>query len=289
MEHLVRLWEWVRDKVGWVASLFIALALLLLGSAHLVSESTLKPAISGFGAILLIIGILLGLLNAFSAYFQTRPARGLVDGALAGLIAGTVGGLLGYGSHVGPSYVDAGFVRVGICIAFSVPLGSVAGLVCDLVHPDRDIDWRRYFAAITLAVAVLLVASVGATVMLVPVMKGAGISIFDLQLVFEVFLLTSAALASFSFAWSLKRFLSQGIFILISIAVARSVTSFVTYSGRCQAGEPIGQVQFNVDPGCDEGGPLFAMTVLAFLIWTVFSYAAFFRARRNGSAGAVSA
>lgn len=158
-----------RKKIGYEPLLFFALASATLGFAAKLrndvgKNQTLVSLLDFSAGCLFAIGLLIALLRIVSVFFSHRPARGFIDGLAAGLIAGLLGGLFGYGSHdvlffpgfEPQPYVEPAYIRTAYCVLFAVPIGAVVGVLCDLVHPDRAIPWRKYLGAVILAVGVLI-------------------------------------------------------------------------------------------------------------------------------------
>ena len=149
----------------------------------------------------------------------------------------------------------------------------------DLVHPDRPVAWRRYLGAILLSLALLFLLVSFAVVVLAPKIEGIGIVVSDIQLLFELFLLASAALASFSFAWSRRRWLTQSCILFLSIVSARALTFFVPFESICQPQtRRLSEMMFFArEARCIEQPEWMAVALVLLMLWALGTYALYFK------------
>jgi hypothetical protein len=176
------------------------------------------------GAALIFTALGWSLVKLFAFAFEKRPARGLIDGVTAGLIAGIVGGYFGFGW--GDS-VDPSYIRMLLATVFSVAVGGVVGMGCDLVHPEHDINWKQWGPGIlAITLGFLILVGVGIFVG-VPTMEGNGISFSDLLLLFECYAVVFALMHALQFDWAWRKTLSRLLLVLAVIALNRVITLFI--------------------------------------------------------------
>jgi len=164
------------------------------------------------------------------------------------------------------------------------------GMLCDLAHPDRAIPWRKYIGAMILAISILLCVTGYGVAFYTPTVEGAGIMVSDIQLLFEIFLLSFSFIVTASFDWPFRRVAARLPILLGSIVVARVLT-FVLPSFDSQmagAGGKLYQTQFFADTDDSASTTGFmswdlepwkinmALTVIIFTIWVILSYFIFF-------------
>ena len=233
------------------------------------------------GWLIFGLAVVVGMIKAFGPLFAGRPARGVIEGLGLGLLAGVIGGALGYGWHA--EMDDVRLLRIELCMAFAMPVGSVLGLCFDLIHPDKPRDWRASIGYVGLGLGIAIFAVCVGEASLVPGMDGVGIVVGEIQLLFEVYLLLAAALAAFSFGWERRRFVRQYALLIALVAVARAAVSWVPASNICQnpASTRLSQWQIYPDAGmpetCPAGDGTFAATVLVLMLWTVVAYTIFYK------------
>jgi hypothetical protein len=271
-------------KIGYEAPVFIGFAVLLAQFASTLADgSPFKGPAQAAAGVLLTIGVLVGLARAFSRFFQYRPARGMVDGLAAGLVAGLVAGFLGYGWHSGPGYgPESSAIRAMFCTAFAVPIGGLLGFCFDLVHPDREFDWRKYLTGVVLSFGTLFLVAGASVVLFAPRMKGPGISVADLQLLFEVYVLTIGMMTCFYFACPPRVYARRAAILLASAVMVRLVTHLTPYDSNCQPfASTLAQMQFLIpSPECKERPEWLAIAVIGLMVWAFVTYAAMFRGQK---------
>lgn len=275
-------------KIGYESPVLLSFGLLLGHFATTLPER-FRAAAQAAAGILVAAGVLTGLLRAFSIFFKNRPARGMIDGLAAGLIAGLVGGLFGYGWHTGPGYeAESSLLRIFYCTVFAVPVGGVLGFCFDLVHPDRRVEWRSLLGPVIISFGALFGLAGAGVVWFVPRMRGAGITVGDLQLLFEVHVFAAAMIACFYFACDGAVYVRRTIKLLVSIAVTRSITTLAPYDSICQPlSDALTKMQFLIpDPSCKEQPEWMAIAVAAFMVWSYATYAWMFHGQKPANAAA---
>jgi hypothetical protein len=164
-------------------------------------------------------------------------------------------------------------LRTILCVPFAVAIGGVLGLFIDLYHPDRTISWRKYLSALILSFA-MLVALVGVGLFtFVPAFPGAGITLSDIQLIFEVGLLVMISTIAFSFSWQFEKYLARLPLALFCIAVARLISFLVIIKGPSQAIIRLGQRQYLSGI---EGGVELAFSAIILMLWFIATYGFFY-------------
>jgi hypothetical protein len=284
MGEVLKALERIHDRIGWQSEVLVTMAVLIKLFVEKVPthNETADAFCDRLAWVLFAAGTLLGLLKAFASFFKNRPARGMVDGLAAGLFAGLVGGSLGYGIHSGPGYVDHAILRIGLCTLFAMPVGGVLGLCFDLMHPDRAINWRTGLGVIALGLALLfLLVSFGMS-QFIPVMKGIGATLGDVQLLFETYILLASALAAFSFSWSRRRFLVQYGVLAAILAAGHVLTRWLPSRNLCQypVARHLADRQFTAGDdglGCPDDRALFAVVIVVLMFWSLLAYAVFFK------------
>lgn len=266
----------LRKRLGIESIVLITLSFAILSFGGQL-DSDLKKEYSELITIVagafFCLGLLIGLLRFVSRLFNDRPARGILDGLAAGLIAGILGGALGYGSHSGPDYDEPGYIRIGLCIMFALPIGGVVGFFIDLLHPDREIPYKRYLSAIILGVSILL-SFVGIGLFLfVPTIQNDGIMLGEIQLLFEVFLVVLAIIVVIDRNWSIKKYLLRLPNIVLGILLARLYTTFSVSNSGYDYGMPLYLRQYFSAP---EGDVNLIVTVVSFVVWSVAFYGLFY-------------
>jgi hypothetical protein len=292
-----------RKQIGNWPLLFFTLAITTVTfTGNLKTDERITSLLNFTAGCLFALGLLIALLKVISAFFTHRPARGLIDGLGAGLVAGVIGGFFGYGFHnvmelpgfPPRHYIEPTYYRIGLCVLFAVPVGGIMGMLCDLAHPDRVIPWRKYISAMILAICILLCVTGYGVAFYVPAMQEAGIVVSDIQLLFEIFLLSFSFIVTASFDWPLRRVAARLPILLAAIVVARLFTfSLPSFDPQIAgAGGKLYQTEyiFDVDESTTAGwlmsGPLapwiieMAMTIIIFMIWVIISYFIFFKAHR---------
>ena len=276
---------------------FIPYALVSLGALTEIyyaripdaGSDSIKHFLKLLSAVLFVSGIIWGLVCLFKRLFAYRPARGLIDGLFAGLLAGFVGGHFGYGWEpmaTNPAYRDGyyvqfgdpSYIRVLLAVVFTVPVGGILGLACDLIHTDRKIQWRRDLGVILLVGSVLLVLIGFGIFRYVPPMNGKGISFSNLLLLYETFLLTFCSLLAWNFHWKLRKYLGRLLLVAGLIVGVRIATGLMMTTDPAQPGVALWQKQFLVDEGDRKGEDQYvmALTVVMMCIATVAAYAVFY-------------
>jgi len=294
-----------RKKIGNGSLLFFALATTtttFAGRLHTEEEHTrkIREFLNFAAGCLFALGLLIALLRIVSVFFAHRPARGMIDGLAAGLIAGVVGGYFGYGFHdiyhvagyLDERYFEPSYYRIALCVLFAVPVGGIMGLLCDLAHPDRAIPWRKYLGALILSIGILLCVTGMGVALYTPDMKGAGIIVSDIQLLFEIFLLAFALIVTTSFGWPFRRISARLPVLFMSIVVGRLLTLLLPGfdSQLARAGVRLYRSQFLYEQDVSTSTSIFglwttgqtqlASTVVAFVIWVVLCYCIFYRNHR---------
>ncbi len=258
------------------------------------------PVIKGlrlFSAILFVLGILWSLVRLFHRLFAYRPARGLIDGALCGIIAGFIGGQLGYGSYptahevtfeqardgtrflLSTNYVDPSYLRILLALAFTVPIAALLGLGCDLIHTDRKINWRRDLGIVLLVSFVVLFLVGFGIFRYVPEMQGKGISFSNIGLLFEAFLIAFCSNMAWNFRWRVKKYIGRLSLIVMLVAGFRIVTWSMTTHDPEQRGLPLWSRQYFMAGAGGlrgQGNYDMALAVGVFCLWTVVLYAIFY-------------
>ncbi len=299
MKELLEFLKGNHERIGWQAEVLIGLGVVI----GLFSKDVPLPVhLEGAGAFCNLLawamfsaGLVVALLKAFASYFQNRPARGVVDGLAAGLLAGIVGGALGWGLHQGPAYSTPFVERVALCTLFALPVGAVLGLCFDLLHPDRAIKWRLYIGGLLIALIFLFLLVSYGMAQFLPAVDGAGISLGDVELLFEVFTVLMAAQAAFSFAWSLTRFARQVIWLAAPLLLVRLATYSIPLDDRCQdpVSHRLAQLQFWVPADgapCPNGYAIFPLVILGFMVSAFVAYSLYFKTRRypDGKSGQIT-
>ena len=303
-----------QGRIGWQPMLFFTLAFVALAFARGIpgdgSNSDLNRFVTFVACSLFGLALLTAVLRVTSTYFRHRPARGLIDGLAAGLIAGLVGGALGYASHTGhfmglpyeASYADDPVARrMAVCVLFTVPVAGLLGVLLDLVHPTRRIAWAKYAGAIVLAVALVVCLTGFGIYAFATDSDGPGITVSDVQLLFEVFLLTISAIMAVSFRWPLRKFLARLPLLALAVAAARVPTFVLHSSDPAQAGVPLYLRRFlreyetsladRISGANADWAVQLAFVVIMLMAWTVAAYVLFYKDHRlsrwlDGTGGA---
>lgn len=296
MAELLAFLKLFQERIGYEPIVFLALALVGAGFASDLgdegAEGLLRFGIMVASASFFMLGVLIAVVRVSSALFAKRPARGLVDGMSAGIVAGVVGGLLGYGFHdvymhpagIAWPYESPGYVRAGLCLLFAVPIGGVLGALIDLIHPDRDVEWRSYVSVLVAAVVVLLlIVWLGVTIY-APNVDGPGITLGDIQLLFEVFVVAMFVIVTVGYDWPMQKVVSRlGVFVL-AVGLARLVTMMIDIQDIEGFTTPLADRRFiYIEPrtGVDrlQAGNeyhIMGLVVVALMAWAYAAYAAAF-------------
>lgn len=281
MGNFLTILEVLRGKVCGEAVICILFSFLTLmfseqlsGGLPLGVEMTLK-SIAGF---LFIAGLLVAFLTPSHFSSLSYPARGIIDGLVAGFVAGAFGGLLGYGgllnygSHSTFVYTTTPLFRTLLCIPFSIVVGGVLGFCVDIFHPYRQIAWRKNAGVITLCIIALFV-SVGICLFnLVPTANDVGIQLHDIEIIFEVCLFAMTAITTLRFDWSMRKYLARVPILLINIFMARVFTSVVFLS---DTKESIKLSEWQYITGT-AGGIDLSASVFILMAWFLLSYGSFY-------------
>jgi hypothetical protein len=274
--EIINLLTAVRDKIGYESFIFIAFSFITIAFGEQLNDqipSELEAILRAIAGILFAVGLLIAFLRVFHSFFTLRPARGMIDGFASGLVAGFIGGYFGYGSHSIAAYDIHPLLRMLLCVPFSIAVGGVLGLCIDLYHPDRKIPWRKYIGSIILSFAVLFSLVGFGIFIFVPSFSGAGIILSDIQLIFEVALVTMSAIIAFGFGWPLKKYIYRLLFIFFSIAVARIITHTVFIDNLNQTNFRLSQKQYVSGL---EGGLDLTFSVIILMLWFIASYGLFY-------------
>jgi hypothetical protein len=279
-------------KLGFIPYALVCLGILTeiyYGKFHDTESDSINHFIKLLSAVLYVSGILWALVRLFSHLFANRPARGLMDGLFAGIFAGFVGGQFGYGwepmapepaNHLPyyTQYAEPGYIRVLLAVVFTVPIGAILGLGCDLIHADRKIKWRRDLGIILLVSSVLLIIMGFGLFRYVPVMKGRGISFSNLLFLFEMFLMGFCCLMAWNFQWKASKAIGRLLLMVILIAIVRIATGFMVTRDPEQPGVALWQRQFLTDDAGQKGQEQYdmALSVALMCIATVAAYAMFY-------------
>ncbi|MGD1860178.1 MAG: hypothetical protein ACFB0E_09440 [Leptolyngbyaceae cyanobacterium] len=278
MGEIINFLTAIRNKIGYEAFIFIGFSFITLTFGEQLSASSkvapeLEVTIRVLAGILFAVGLLIAFLRIFYSFFTLRPARGMIDGLAAGLIAGLIGGYFGYGFHSGSQYPLHPFLRTLLCIPYATSIGGILGLCIDLYHPDRKISWRKYLGALVLSFAILFAVVGFGLFLFVPAFSGAGITLSNIQLIFEVGLLAITAIVAFGFSWPIKKYLTRFLFIFFSITIARIITFLVAIENPAQSVVSLGQLQY-LDTL--EGGINLAISAIILMLWFIATYGCFY-------------
>jgi hypothetical protein len=190
----------------------------------------------------------------------------------AGILAGVVGGYFGFGYHTAPDYVEVPFIRVMLCILFATPVGGVLGLCFDLFQSDRQIPWRTFLGVILVSLVMLAVVVIYGLLYFIPTMKGHGINMSDLQLLFELFVAFSIIIVAIEFNWPIGKIIARIPLFVASVLIARIATYLIM-----PAMTPPTPHCFSLS--CSEfinsvnGRSNFAVSVVLLMAWSVCTYA----------------
>jgi hypothetical protein len=195
----------MRSTFGFQGYLFVSLSFITLIFSGIL-PSDLPPIYKYVTAIvaiiLFVIGLLVGLLRIFVPYFQTRPARGLLDGLAASTLAALIGGYFGYGHHTGEGYDDPAYIRLIWCALFTIPVGALIGLAFDMFQSDHDIQWRLFFGTLLAALIADIGIILGLFQLFIPTMTGRGVTLGDMHLICVIFIAASILITSIQFKWN---------------------------------------------------------------------------------------
>jgi hypothetical protein len=276
MNEILTTLNGLRKQLGNVSIVFLTLSFLVLCfqqklvGTEWVSRFTLL-AIAFFS-----LGLLIGLVKFTSKFFNERPARGILDGLAAGLIAGILGGALGFGYHDEP---DSHAYRIGLCVMFALPVGAVIGCIIDFLHPDIIFDYKRYVSAIILAVTMLLL-SIGVDLFLyVPTeMKGDGITLGEIQLIFEILLIFLTIIVTNERNWSMTKYFSHFPNIVLGIFLTRIYTTLSIFNSDCYNGPLYLRQYYLAFEECRPPDQYFALvsSIIFFIVWSIILYALFY-------------
>ncbi len=275
----------VRKKIGYEAFIFFVMSFVTLTFGDKLGKDApevLRNSVPILAGGLFFVGIIIALLKLFAVFFSHRPARGLIDGLAAGIMAGVMGGYFGYGYHGGSNYIESPFFRMALCVLFATPIGGILGLFMDLFHPDRPIQLKKYLGVAILVFSSAIVVVGYGIVQFVPRLRG-GITLGDVQLIFEIFLLIISGLTAFSFSWPFKKIGIRSCTLFASIVIARVYTLIIPTRDPLQKGISLYQRKFlyNSNDIHDISGNIdLAFTVVTFMVWTLVTYALFYKDHR---------
>jgi hypothetical protein len=275
----------VRKKIGYESFIFLVMSFVTLTFGDKLGKDApevLRNSVPILAGGLFFIGIIIALLKLFAVFFSNRPARGLIDGLAAGIMAGVIGGYFGFGYHGGSNSIDSPFFRMALCVLFATPIGGILGLFIDLFHPDRPIQWKKYLGIAILVFSSTIVVVGYGIIQFVPQLKD-GITLGDLQLLFEIFLLIISGLTAYSFGWPFKKIRIRYCTLFASIALARVYTLIIPVRDPLQEGYRLYQRRFLYNPSDihDISGKIdLAFTIVTLMVWTLVTYALFFKDHR---------
>lgn len=263
----------IREKIGYQAFVVLVLSFIAATFAQRLNDDVpgaLRASCWVIAGGMFAVGILMALLQLSMPLFKHRPARGLIDGLAAGVLSGVVGGYLGFGFHHTSEYVDPTFARVGLCILFATPVGGVLGLAFDLFQPDRPIPWRTYLGVILLSFMFLFAVVGFGLRWFIPTMRGHGITVSDLQLLFESFLVFSVGIAAIQFVWPARQVLQRLPVLIGGIILARCATFIMPYIAA--PGSSCTHFYCSEFVGDANGRASLAATVIALMTWAICTY-----------------
>jgi len=160
------------------------------------------------------------------------------------------------------------------------------GALCDLLHPDRGIPWRQYFGACTLGILAVVGITGFGVYLFVPETEGPGITISDMQLIFETYLLVMIFMVGLSFRVPFRKLLNRMPIVLASVVVARAVTFLSMSPDPRQLGIHLYRHRFIFETSATvaerasalsavPSSAYLALTVLLLMAWTYATYAAY--------------
>lgn len=219
MLEILKLLKDKNEAVSGLAATVLMIA-FMLASASKFTANELFTAYSELASIaLFFLGTLVVLFRMAAPLFESRPAKGIFDGATAGIVAGVIGGAIGYGSHqidyhvcLDPEPFDSDhLLRIFYCVAFSVPIGAVLGGFLDIFHRPSEFKLHKKVGTYSLLCVGLIIGTTCSLFWLLPESKF-GISVADLLTLATVFVVVHSAILTISDKTDPRSFFVQILF-----------------------------------------------------------------------------